>query len=90
VGQQYVHTKRRRDDKNHPLASSAREEFFQWQVMVPLGLEYEFYQKKFGIRLEVAPGIVGSRYRRKSFAAREAHGAGIWLLYRPKQSLIKQ
>ena len=57
--------------------------FFQWQVMLPLGLEYQIYKDKFFVRLEVEPGIVGNRYIYNSFAAREAHGAGIWIIYCP-------
>jgi len=55
--------------------------FFQWQLMVPLGLEYEVYKKQFYIRIEVDAGIVGSKYIGKTFADKEAHGAGIWFIY---------
>jgi len=40
--------------------------FFQWQLMVPLALEYELYKKQLFLRLEADAGIVGSRLRPKS------------------------
>jgi hypothetical protein len=59
--------------------------FFQWQVMVPLGIEYDIHQKELFLRLELIVGMVGSRYRPKTFAAKEAHGIGLSLIYHPKQ-----
>jgi hypothetical protein len=59
--------------------------FFQWQAMIPLGMEYDIHQKDFYIRLEIIVGIVGSRYRPKTFAAKEAHGIGLSLVYLPRQ-----
>ncbi len=56
--------------------------YFQWQIMLPLGLEYEVWRNKITVRAEVAPGYVRSRYRDKSFAAGEAHSAGLWLIYK--------
>lgn len=59
--------------------------FFQWQAMLPLGLEYDIHQKKLFLRLELNVGMVGSRYRPTTFAEREAHGIGLSLIYRAKQ-----
>ena len=59
--------------------------FFQWQAMIPLGIEYAVYQQQLYLRLEVDFGIVGSRYIPKEFAAMEAHGAGLSFIYRPQQ-----
>ncbi len=56
--------------------------YFQWQIMLPLGIEYEVWKQRLTIRAEVAPGYVRSRYRNKSFAAGEAHSAGLWFIYR--------
>ena len=58
--------------------------FFQWQAMLPLGLEYPIYQRKLFVRLEFCIGIVGGRYRPKTFSANEAHGAGISIIFQPK------
>lgn len=63
------------------LSNLKGKNFFQWQLMVPLGLEYELYKKTLFIRLEIDAGIVSSRYRGKSFFEKEAHGAGLWLIY---------
>jgi hypothetical protein len=68
---------------NTQLPNIKGKNFFQWQVMVPLGLEYALYKKKFFIRLEVNAGIVGSKYRPKTASYKEAHGAGIWFIYQP-------
>jgi hypothetical protein len=69
--------------KTTQLHNLKGKNFFQWQLMVPLGLEYEFLKKQFFIRFELDAGIVGSRYRPKNFSAKEAHGAGLWLVYKP-------
>jgi hypothetical protein len=58
--------------------------FFQWQLMVPLGFEYAVVRNQFFIRLELDLGIVGSQYRPRSSAQNEAHGFGISLIYQPK------
>lgn len=58
--------------------------FFQWQVMIPLAFEYDLKRDRLVIRLEADLGIVGSRFRSKDLASSEAHGAGIWLIYRPR------
>lgn len=73
-------------NKRSQLPDLKGKNFFEWQVMIPLGLEYAFNQEKFCIRFELEPGIIGSRYRRKSITAREAHGAGLWLAYKPDAS----
>ncbi len=49
--------------------------------MIPLGLEFDLHKKQFFIRLEADAGIIGSRYRPKSYNYKEALGAGLWLIY---------
>jgi hypothetical protein len=66
-----------------PMPKLKGKNFFEWQVRIPLGLEYAFYKDKACIRLEADVGLIGSRYRAKNFLEREALGAGLWLLYRP-------
>jgi|688.fasta_scaffold25335_14 hypothetical protein len=73
-----------RNNKTTNLPNIKGKNFFQWQVLVPLGLEYEFVKERFFIRMELAVGIIGSDYRPKYSSAKEAHGAGIWLVYQPK------
>ena len=67
-----------------PLPDLKGKNFFQWQLMVPLGIEYAFAKNAFFVRLELDLGIVGSQYRSTSFAASEAHGFGLSLIYQPK------
>jgi hypothetical protein len=74
------------DTKTTHLPNLKGKNFFQWQIMMPLGLEYEFKKEKFLVRLELNAGVVGSRYRPKNFAASEAHGIGIWLIYKPNRN----
>jgi hypothetical protein len=58
--------------------------YFQTQAMIPIGFEYAFTKKKnYAVRLEFDLGIVDNRYRMKNFYDREAHGAGIWFIYKP-------
>jgi hypothetical protein len=73
-----------RNTKTTYMPDLKGKNFFQWQLMVPLGLEYEFVKEQFFIRFELAAGIIGSDYRPKYSSAKEAHGAGIWLVYQPK------
>lgn len=56
--------------------------YFQWQIMLPLGIEYEVWKQRLTIRIEIAPAYIRSRYRDKSFAAGEAHAAGLWFIYK--------
>ncbi|RXK59772.1 hypothetical protein ESA94_11985 [Lacibacter luteus] len=59
---------------------------FQTQAMIPIGFEYAFTKKKnYAVRLEFDFGIVDNRYRMKKFYDREAHGAGIWFIYKTNQ-----
>lgn len=58
--------------------------FYQWQAMIPLGIEYDIYRQKIFVRLEAIAGRVGSQHRPKSFAVNEAHGLGFWIIYLPK------
>jgi hypothetical protein len=71
-------------EKTTQLPGLKGKNFFQWQIMVPIGFEYMFFKESFYVRLELAPGIIGSRYRPRSASAREAHSAGIWLAFKPK------
>ena len=66
---------------NEQLPTLQGKHYFQWQIMLPLGIEYEIWKEKFTIRAEVAPAYVHCRYRNKSFAAGEAHAAGLWFIY---------
>ncbi len=75
-----------RSTKTTYMPNLKGKNFFQWQILVPLGLEYEFKKEQFFIRLELNAGIIGSRYRPKGFAAREAHCVGIWLIYKPNKN----
>lgn len=70
-----------RNTKTTRYSDLKGKHFFQWQAMIPLALELDMYRKQFFIRLEVAAGIIRSQYRSKNFAASEAHGAGVWLIY---------
>lgn len=72
------------NERTTHLSNLEGKNFFQWQVMLPIGVEYMLYKERFFIRLEVVPGIIGSRYRPKLNSAREAHSAGIWLVCKPK------
>jgi hypothetical protein len=71
--------------KTSGLPDLKGKNFFQWQIMVPLGLEYELKERLL-IRFELDAGLIGSRFRSKDLAAKEANGAGIWIIYRPKRS----
>lgn len=73
---------RARQTKTTLLPPMKGKNFFQWQLMLPLGVEYQFYKNVSWVRLEIDPGIVGNRYRYRSFSAREAHAAGVSLIYR--------
>jgi len=72
--------------KTTSLPDLKGKNFFQWQVMAPLGLEYAFLKNRFFFRYELAPGVIGSRYRPKGFGSNEAHAAGIFIAYKPKTS----
>jgi len=67
--------------KTTVLPALKGKNFFQWQLMFPLGIEYDLYHKQLFVRIEFNPGIVGGPYRPKSFASRETYGAGIWFVY---------
>src|SRR5688572_11601970 len=58
--------------------------FFQWQAMLPLGLEYPVYQRSLFLRLELYIGIIGSHYRPQNISANEAHGVGVSIIFQPK------
>jgi hypothetical protein len=69
--------------KTTPLPDLEGKNFFQWQLMIPLGLEYAIVKNRFFIRGELDLGIVGSQFRTKSFAGSETHGFGCSLIYQP-------
>jgi hypothetical protein len=54
--------------------------FFEWQAMMPLGIEIDIYKQRFFIRFEAYLGITKNRYK----SVGEAHGLGIWMHYKPK------
>jgi hypothetical protein len=63
------------------MANLEGKHFFQWQLMIPLGLEYALFKQRLFIRLEADAGIVGGRFRPGHHRLDEAHGVGIWLMY---------
>ena len=63
------------------LLTMQGKHYFQWQIALPLGIEYEVWKQTLTIRAEVSPAYVHCRYRNKSFAGGEAHFAGLWLFY---------
>jgi hypothetical protein len=65
------------------LPSFEGKNFFQWQGMIPLGLEMDVYHKMIFLRMELDIGIVQDRYRNTP-SKKEAHGFGCWLVYQPK------
>ncbi len=67
---------------NYQLPTLKAKNYFQWQIMLPLGIEYEAWKQRLTIRIEVAPGYIRNKYLNKSFAAGEAHSAGLWLIYK--------
>ena len=58
--------------------------YFQWQVMVPLGLEAAIYQQRLFLRLEADLGMVESPVRPPRNTPINAPGVGVWLTYRLK------
>lgn len=59
-------------------------QYFQWQAMIPLGLELELYKQQLLLRAEAYLGWLGDRYRTTRYD-REAHGIGFWLIYQPRR-----
>lgn len=58
--------------------------YVQTQIMIPIGFEYAFTKNKnYAVRLEFNLGMVDNRYRMKTFYDREAHGVGVWFIYKP-------
>lgn len=72
-------------DKSTPLNDLKGKQYFQWQAMIPLGLEVNIYKQEFFMRLEAMLGIIGNSTRDKINADKQAHGVGIWLVYEPKR-----
>jgi hypothetical protein len=70
-----------RTTKTTILTDLKGKNFFQWQAMIPLGIEISVYKKTIFLRAELEAGIVGSRYRKSNFSKKEAHGVGLWVIY---------
>ena len=64
------------------LPTMQGKRYFQWQIMVPIGIEYEIWKQKLTIRAELVPAYAHCRYRNRSFAGGEAHAAGLWVIYK--------
>jgi len=73
-----------RQTKTTKLPDLQAKNFFQWQAMVPFGLELNVYKGQIFIRLEGDIGIIRGRYRPRLNTLEEAHGAGLWFLYKMK------
>ncbi|MEP6584446.1 MAG: hypothetical protein ABJA90_09265, partial [Ginsengibacter sp.] len=56
--------------------------FYQWQAMIPFGLELDIYKKQFYIRLEGDAGLIGGQYRPRSYLNSQAWGIGLAAIYR--------
>lgn len=67
-----------------PLPALKRKNYFQWQAMIPLGLEYGVYQNRITLRIELDIGIMANPYIGRTYAERECNGWGISIIYRPK------
>jgi hypothetical protein len=61
--------------------------YFRWQAMIPVGLEYAIRPQEVFVRMELIVGVVGGKDRPKTFDSREAHGLGLSLLYQPKRKI---
>lgn len=86
--QPHIESRLLRPSATHPETIYSRQlltmqgkHYFQWQIMLPLGIEYEMWKQKLAIRVELVPAYVHCQYRNKSFAAGEAHAAGLRLIY---------
>ena len=67
-------------ERSTPLPVLKGRNLAQWQLMLPLALEANLYQN-FTFRLEGSLGTVYSKLRPNSPVGREAHSAGLCLLY---------
>lgn len=63
--------------------------FFQWQAMIPIGVEMNVWKESIFIRAEAIAGIIGDRYR-TTWPKREAHGLGFALIYRPENNNVNK
>lgn len=72
-----------RVNKTTVLPDLNAKNFYQWQAMIPFGLEWQTWQKQFAIRFEGEAGLIGSRYRPKRGTYPQAWGLGFWLIYKP-------
>jgi hypothetical protein len=76
------------ETKTTHLPNLKGKNYFEWQVMIPLGIEYAVYKNRLFLRAEFIAGTIGSRYRflyrSKGVLNNEAHGFGFWLSYSPK------
>lgn len=83
----YKFSDRSRTQKMVTLPNFKGKNFFQWQAMVPLGLEAEVLKQQLFLRAEFIVGLVGGPYRPNDIARSEAHGFGLWLIYQPKHNI---
>lgn len=64
-----------------PMGYLQGTHFFQWQAMIPLGIEINLYKHQWYLRAEGDIGFIGGQYRGRFSLYDEAHGAGLWLVY---------
>lgn len=58
--------------------------FFEWQAIIPLGLELDVYRKQIFVRIELNAGKIDSKYRSNPFRTNAtANGVGFWIIYNP-------
>ncbi len=59
--------------------------FVQWQLLLPIGIEYYFFKQQLGIRLETNVGYADGPSSSLSRADNFFAGMGAWLIYQPAQ-----
>ncbi|RZM27336.1 MAG: hypothetical protein EOO88_13705 [Pedobacter sp.] len=57
--------------------------YFQTQLMLPIGIEWQVVPSRLAFRLQLTPGVLYHKYKRNEFAASELHSAGVTVLYSP-------
>ena len=55
--------------------------FYQWQAMIPFGLEMDIYKNQIYIRLEGDAGLIGGKYRPRGYLNSQACGIGLAAIY---------
>lgn len=56
--------------------------YFQWQALVPFGLEINVYKQQCFVRAEAIFGLISGRYQKRYQTNWESHGLGLWLTYK--------